>query len=190
MCQGNCGALRIVDFGGGLGVAYAHLLRTLRKSQRLEYHVVDLPWACEDGSRIFAGDSNVHFHRPWPEPLPDVDIVCAASALQYVENYAEVIKRLCEYRATYLLLVDMHVGDFPTYASAQLDVPGTVFPLWFANRDEIVRIVSGGGYDLIFDGAMPDRSDQDNFPQQLRLHNGQRRVFLFASSSRTTRRDS
>jgi len=182
VCRQHAGALTVVDFGGGLGVCYVHLLRTLRDCQRLEYHVIDLPWACDEGARLFAGDARVRFHPSWPELPADVDIVHALSSLQYVEDYPAVLRRLCAVQAGYLLLADLHTGDFPTYASAQLNVPGTVFPLWFVNRAELIGLVRDGGYDLVFDSLMPDRKDQRNFPRHFRLYDGRRRVMLFARS--------
>ena len=184
ICSQNGGSLRVLDFGGGLGISYAHLRHTLPQCAGLDYHIVELEWACREGSRLYAGDRQIHFHRSLPEQLPDLDLIHLTESLEYIEDYGGLLKRLCTFRATYVLIVGLHAGPFATYATAELNIPGTVIPQWFLNLDEIVGIMAAGGYPLIFRGATDTCDDQRNFPEELRVPGNRPSVLLFARSPR------
>src|SRR6185436_16459120 len=55
------GPLRVLDFASGPAIGFAQLLRALGDAQDLEYHAVDLPWAIEEGERVFGHDTRIHF---------------------------------------------------------------------------------------------------------------------------------
>lgn len=176
----NGGALRVLDFGGGVGISYVHLINSLPECSRIDYHVVELEWAIREGSRLFAQDRRVRFHRSLPDELADVDILHVKNALEYVEDYAGLLTRLCTYRARYFLFVELCAGEFSTYASAQRNIPGTVIPHWFLNANEIIGVMKRGGYSLIFRSAMELPVNQRNFPEEYRLPAGRPSVLLFA----------
>lgn len=134
----------------------------------------------DEGCRLFEQDGRIHFHHSPPDKLPNVDIVLVKNALEYVDDYAGVLKTLCAYRATWFLFLELFAGDFPTYASAQLNMPGTVMPCWFTNANEIIGIMEQCGYALIFEGVMDERVNQDNFPEEFRLPAGRPSMMLFA----------
>jgi putative methyltransferase (TIGR04325 family) len=183
----NGGRLRILDVGGGLGVSYVHLLHTLPDASGLDYHIVDLEWACREGSRRFATDYRVHYHRRLPDDLPDLDIIHLTETLEYVEDYSGLLRRLCACGPQYLLLVGLHAGPFLTYATAQLNIPGVVIPQWFFNLDEVVGMLEACGYRPIFKGEENGVIDQRNFPEDYRLPGGRPLVLLFAPASLSRR---
>ena len=163
-----------------------NLVNSLVACPAIDYHIIELEWACREGSRVFARDPRIHFHQSPPATLPDVDIVLVKNALEYVEDYAAVLKMLCGYRATWFLFVELHAGDFPTYASTQLNMPGTVIPCWFTNADEIVGIMKQAGYVLSFKDVMSEPvPSQRNFPEAFRLPSSRPSVMLFADSAGT-----
>lgn len=180
VCRLNRGRLRVLDFGGGLGISYAHLVSSLVACPGIDYHVIELRWACREGCRLFEQDGRIHFHHSPPDKLPNVDIVLVKNALEYVDDYAGVLKTLCAYRATWFLFLELFAGDFPTYASAQLNMPGTVMPCWFTNANEIIGIMEQCGHALILEGVMDERVNQDNFPEEFRLPTGRPSMMLFA----------
>ena len=98
-----------------------------------------------------------------------MDIVYTCSAMQYVEDYADLLKALCAYRPKYFLFVKLSAGDIPTYATAQKNVPGTVIPYLFLNVEEVIRIMKGNGYGLIYRCLLDREYDQGNFPPEYRL---------------------
>ena len=180
--QRNGGKVRILDFGGGVGIAYVHLLSSLVECPMIDYHVVELEWACQAGSRLFEHDSRIHFHRSLPNDLTQVDALHMNGVLQCIEDYAGLLKALCGYRATYFLIGEVYAGDFPTFASSLKNMPETVVPYWFFNVDEIVEIMKQGGYSLILRGATKKGATFDNFPKADRVDRGRACNLLFAQS--------
>jgi len=172
--------LKVLDFGGGVGISYVHLLSALADTTALEYHIVELEWACRAGPQLYPGDGRIHFHRSLPETLPDLNIVYMNGVLPYVEDYAGLLKKLCTYRAEYLLLSSLPVGAFTTFVSAQRNIPGVLMPCWFFNRDEIVSLAVNEGYSLICVSALEQVYNQDNFPETLRLDRGRNSILLFS----------
>ena len=182
----NGGKVRILDFGGGVSIAYVHLLSSLGDSSVIDYHIVELEWACQAGSRLFKDDSRIHFHRSLPIDFPEVDILHMNDVLAYIEDYAVFLKTLCAYQAKYILIANLAAGGFPTYASAQKNMQGTVIPYWFLNMHEIIRIMKQGGYSLIFKGAHREVYNLDNFLERYRLDGGRACTLLFALSHSLT----
>ena len=163
------GEVNILDFGGGMGIAYIHTVSSLVNCQSVNFHIVESQRITEEGMRLFAHDKRIHFHSKLPAELPNLDIIYMSSALQYVEDYTSLLKTLAGYGAKYFLFVKLSAGDFQTYATAQKNVPGSTLPYWFINVKEIVEIMAAGGYSLIYKSALEQEYDQDNFPQEYRL---------------------
>jgi len=175
----NRGRVRVLDFGGGIGLAYVHLLKTSHERFAVTYDVIELEWACAEGRQIFEHDPHIAFHASLPADCAGVDIIVAASSIQYIEDYAGLLARLCEYNVRYILLTDLYTGGFPTYATCELSAPGAAIPFWFVNRSELVGILRQGGYELLFTGRTPDAVGQENFPEDMRLPEGRRSAMLF-----------
>jgi putative methyltransferase (TIGR04325 family) len=165
----NRGSVRVLDFGGGMGVAYIHLKNGTVACSAIDYHIIENDVMCGMGSKLFENDPQVHFHNKLPSELSGVDVVYMCSALQYIEDYSELLKTLCDYRPRYFLFVKLSSGDIPTYASAQKNISGITFPYWFLNIDEIIRIMADNNYSLIFKGVLEHEYDQSNFPSEYRL---------------------
>jgi putative methyltransferase (TIGR04325 family) len=161
--------LRVLDFGGGMGIAYVHLVSSVVNWRRIDYHIVENNAMCDAGKQLFANDAHMHFHSTLPANLSDVDIVYVSSALQYIEDYRGLLKVLCSYQPRYFLFVKLSSGNIPTYATAQKNLPGTVIPYWFLNVDEITNAMAENGYCLIFKSALEREYDQSNFPKAYRL---------------------
>lgn len=168
ICQGSSG-VRVLDFGGGMGAAYVHVVHSVLSCGVVDYHVVDTAVVSQAGARLFGNDRRVHFHDSLPDHVDGLDIVHVSSALQYIEDYAGLLRRLCAYRPRYVLFVKLSSGDMPTYATAQRNLPGTTLPYWLINVHEIIALMSESGYSLIFKGALEKDYNQDNFPAEYRL---------------------
>lgn len=178
----NSERLRIIDFGGALGFGYMQLLAGAPSCSVVDYHVVELEWACLEGKRLFSGDGRIQFHRALPDRLSEVDIVYSCGALQYVEDYAELLRKLCSYRARYLFLSDVPTGTFSTFATAQQNIEGTIVATWFFNFGELVRLIEAERYSLVFKTAVVGSYNQDNFPPSYRLDAGRYCALLFECS--------
>jgi putative methyltransferase (TIGR04325 family) len=169
VCKESNGEISVLDFGGGMGIAYVHIVSSLVNCPSVTYHVIEREGVCEAAARLFENDKNIHFLSKIPSELPNLDIVYMSSALQYVEDYQGLLKKLTSLGAKYFLFVKLSAGDFPTYATAQQNVPGTTLPYWFINAGEIIEIMAGCGYSLIHKSALEQEYDQNNFPAEYRL---------------------
>ena len=95
-------------------MGYVHLSSCLGAQLALEYHIVELEWACRIGASLFPDDGRVRFHASLPEAIGRLDIIFLKSVLHYIEDYAGLLKSLCDYRAKYVLISDFFAGNFPT----------------------------------------------------------------------------
>lgn len=169
------GRVRILDFGGGLGFTYIPVASALMDAQAIDYHIVESQRICDLGAEMFAHEDRLHFHTAPPSDPDRVDILHIGSALQYIEDWTGLLKRLADYQPNYFLFSNLSAGDIPTYATAQLYFDSNI-AAWFLNIDEFIASMSGLGFGLLFkstfkaslhgkEQALP----QANFPQQYRL---------------------
>jgi putative methyltransferase (TIGR04325 family) len=171
------GRLKVLDFGGGLGISFVYLAAVASQLEELEYHIVERAPLCEEGARLFAGDKRVRFHQTLPRSVTDLDIVYLDSALQYVEDYQELLASLCALSPRYFLFARCCVGNIPTYATAQTTLTGSSIPWWFINVDEFRSTMESLGYELLFMGHSSTELNQWNFKEEFRL--GTARNLLF-----------
>jgi putative methyltransferase (TIGR04325 family) len=160
-------ALRVLDFGGGMGISFLQLCAALTEPTRLEYHVVETPRLCAEGERLHAGDMRIRFHATLPT-LPDPDIVYVNSALQYVRDVPELVKTLCSLAPKFILLVRCSAGTTRTFATAQVTLPGKRIPYWFLNLEELAAQFRGLGYALAFAARSSAELHQAALPPECR----------------------
>ena len=122
-------------------------------------------------------------HTSLPGDVGDIDIVYVESVLQFVEDWAGLLGTLCACQARYVLLSDLPAGDFPSYATALNNMPGSLIPEWFLNVNEILETMAQSGYTLIFRSTQQAVYRQGNFPEELKLPGGHCSALLFARSS-------
>jgi putative methyltransferase (TIGR04325 family) len=178
-------SIRILDFGGGLGETYLDLRKALSAGHSIEYHVIETPRMCEQGNSLFADDSQIRFHSALPAELPSVDVIYVSSALQYVEDYGAFLRRLCAYRARFILFVKLSAGAIPTYATAQKNLRGSTVPYWFINIEELTELLRGEGYARIFGNVLAREYNQDNFPEKYRMKQACNLLFVNSDSTAT-----
>ena len=175
---------RVLDFGGGIGFTFYQVARSLPKTDNFEYHIVEMKQVCEAGREFFKDETNVFFHSRLPNDIGRVDIVHMGSSLHYIEHWRETLASLCEYIPRYFLFTDLTAGDIPTYASSQKYYDSRI-PTWFFNVDEIIDVMSGEGWELIFKSTYTPKIlgveqpyPQDNFEDMYKL--GYPCILLFA----------
>ncbi len=150
--NGKSGKIKILDFGGGLGITYIQVISALVNNQNVEYHIVENENICKEGKLIFRDEERVHFHTSLPNDLKEVDIVHMCSALHYVENWKALISKLVDYQPEHFLFVDLTAGDIPTHVSAQNYYESRI-PVWFLNIDEVIDVMSSVNFKLLFKSA-------------------------------------
>jgi putative methyltransferase (TIGR04325 family) len=172
--------VRILDFGGATGTALLHLLAGVGDSTAVELNVVETESACKLGEELWPNEPRIKFHRAIADVPRDIDIVHINSALQYVEDYRAVLEELCAFQASYFMLPRLATGDFPTYASAQMNLWDDVVAYWFINIDELIGIMKSCGYRLISKSVEALVYDQSNFPAEYRMHRTSNLLFGLA----------
>ena len=178
--------VRVLDFGGGMGIGAANVRRCIEAGSALEYVIVDndesgehrgdlrgVPVdylivdndeSCERGRRLLREFPWVKFVTELPQDVGAVDVVVLSSVLQFVEKYEELLERLAKFAPSFWLFTFVPAGEIPTFASAQLNVPGSVLPVWFFNLRELIEKVEALGYQLIFKSTLDRVFDMSNFP--------------------------
>lgn len=156
--------VRVLDFGGGMGIGFANVSRCMAAGLDVEYLIVDNEESCERGRRLLEDFSSVSFMSELPRDVEGVDVIVLSSVLQFVEEYEKLLSSLAAFRPTHWLFSFLPAGDVPTFASAQLNVPGSVLPVWFFNVRELVEKIETLGYELVFKSALDRVFDMSNFP--------------------------
>jgi putative methyltransferase (TIGR04325 family) len=124
-----------------MGRAYLQLKRTLPTAPT--YMIVETAAVCARGRELVPDITFV-------DRLPDVanpDIVYVRTSLQYLEDPLGTLRRLFTYGPRFVLLADTSAGEIPTFATAQLNIRGSVIPCWFLSIDAIVD--AAAGYELL-----------------------------------------
>jgi putative methyltransferase (TIGR04325 family) len=165
-------AVRVVDIGGAMGIGFASLMRLAPLTGKLEYFVVDNEESCERGQQLFADFPEVRFASELPRDAEKVDVLVLSGVLQFVEDYEELLQKLGGLAPSFWFFTFVPAGDIPTFASAQLNVSGSVLPVWFFNALELVAKIESLGYRLVFKSALDRVFDMSNFPatHQLTRH--------------------
>lgn len=171
--------LKVLDWGGGAGVEYIHLMNSLGKNKQIAYTVVEWENVCREALGIYQGDERIRF-------LPEIpgtekfDVVLVKSAMQYAKNYEEEITKLCACHAEYFFFIKLAAGDFPTYVTLQKNIPGMHMAYWFINISELTKIMKKNGYELVYKSVLEQEYEQENFPGEYRMGNACN--LLFAKS--------
>lgn len=173
----DVGRVRILDFGGGMGVGYIQVRSGMPESGLVEYYVVEGGQLCEGGRGLFSGDKSIRFLEDLPAFGDSFDIVYLNSVLQYIDDYQGLIRKLASYKPKYFLMVRLSAGDCVTHVTAQVNIPGVVFPYRFINANELVGVLAACGYSLIYRSALGEECDQSGFEKRFRI--GRTCNFLF-----------
>jgi putative methyltransferase (TIGR04325 family) len=156
--------VRVLDFGGGMGIGAANVRRCISEKIPLEYLIVDNQQSCERGRRLLRDLPWVTFMPKLTQDVGPVDIVVLSSVLQFVEDYEKLLNELSAFKPSFWFFAFLPAGEIPTFASAQLNVPGSVLPVWFFNVNELVAKIEALGYSLNFKSALDRVFDMSNFP--------------------------
>lgn len=164
--------VRVLDFGGGLGIGYMTLVESLGGDvDRVDYAIVEVPEICELGSTML----NVQYLASLPSK-DGCDLLHAASSIQYVDNWRDLVKAFSSLQPKYILLSDVFAGSINTFATLQNYYESKI-PHWFLNLDELLKAFADHGYRLAMKSHATSRRLQsedilpmDNFPEQYRLN--------------------
>jgi putative methyltransferase (TIGR04325 family) len=162
--------VRVLDFGGGMGIGFANVRRCTSNGLALDYLVVDNDESCARGQQLLKDFPSVRVATELPEESANVDIVVLSSVLQFIDDYDSLLTNLAKFKPSLWLFTFLPAGDIPTFVSAQRNVPGSILPVWFFNVSELTKKIEALGYRLVFKSALDRVFDMSNFPPSHRLH--------------------
>jgi len=135
------GPVSVLDVGGAMGRAYLQLKRALPIAPA--YTIVETAAVCARGRELVP---EITFVDRLPEAASP-DVVYVRTSLQYLDDPLGTLRRLFGYGPRFVLLADTSAGEIPTFATAQLNIPGSVIPYWFLSINAVIEAASG--YELL-----------------------------------------
>ena len=164
--------IRVLDLGGGGGATYLDILESIQMSN-VEYFVHDLPETMDMGRRIFSKLNykkyDIRFVDDWSY-IDTLDIVYLGSALQYLPDYQTTLLDLIKMKPKWFLLTDYFMGEYPTYATAQVNMRGRRMAFRVFQLAEIVTTLANDTYQLVYKSTNYQPFHHfDNFPPECRI---------------------
>ncbi|MEO8682646.1 MAG: methyltransferase, TIGR04325 family [Vicinamibacterales bacterium] len=154
-------ALHIVDYGGGVGSAFAQLLPALPGDVQVRYLVVDMPDVCDAGRQLFNSDDRIRFSTELPQGGQPPDLVYVNAVLQYLDDYGDRLGDLAALKAPWILFSRLSAWDGPRFATQQVNLPGRQFASWFVNVGEVSEALASHGYRPACDCVSEKRHPAD-----------------------------
>lgn len=172
MILGNQARVEILDFGGGLGIGYMTLAESIPEDlEKVGYVIVEVPEVCEVGTELISGVT----YMPKLPTSVSCDILHAASSLQYIEHWQDLLRDFASLNPRYILLSDVFAGPISSYVTLQNYYESRI-PHWFLNLQELLDAFAEHGYRLAMKTYatsrrlnVEDTLPMDNFPEGLRL---------------------
>lgn len=136
--------IKILDFGGGFGIAY-YILRKYFENhiESISYSILEIPSVRKFSKKL---NMNISFITKL-EKQKKYTLIYSSSALQYVVNWKKTIIKFTKNNPDYIFLCDAFVGDIPTFVSLQNYYESKI-PHWFINFNDLDDILKKNGYTL------------------------------------------
>ena len=160
---------RILDIGGGVGVSYI-LVKAAVENAALAYQILERDGIAREATRVLGARDDLAYRTSIEAVVGPVDIVYLSAVLQYIDDYRGLLRQIFALQPQLIFLANVNAGAIETYASAQINVRGSVIPCWFFNRDELVAALADAGYALVFHAVDTRNYEQQDVPPEQRLH--------------------
>jgi putative methyltransferase (TIGR04325 family) len=144
----NDETISILDFGGGPGTQYELLKDSISNDALINYHIVETKETVVAGRELFDDDKSIKFHTEFPDHKVNTTIAYSNSALQYIDDWFHVIRKMTEENPVYLILDDLPAGKFDEFVSIQNYYDSRI-PHRFFNITNVVNSISELGYTLL-----------------------------------------
>lgn len=139
----------LLDWGGGIGHYYV-LAKRLLPDVRIDYTCKELPLLCEAGQKVLPDARFIERDEDLKGPY---DLVMASGALQCVEDWRGVVRRLASLANPYVYITRLPiVHEQESFVALQRVYAygyGTEYRCWFLNGDELVQVASDAGLQLV-----------------------------------------
>lgn len=162
--------VRILDFGGAAGLDFGNLSASLGAIPKdVSYMVVDTPGTCAAGRSIWEGE-NVSFTSEFPAETERFDIVYAYSAIQYLHDFRDGLRKFVAYQPEAILLCHHPIYFGDSFVRCQSNMgPGLEVPQWVFGFDDLTDTMSNLGYQLSFREWTPAEYNVDNYAEDSRV---------------------
>lgn len=142
--------ISVLDWGGGLG-HYKLLGHALLRDVEIEYHCRDLPLVCQAGREL---QPSATFHENDDNCFArDYELVLASGALQYTEDWKDVLRRLADASCGYLYVAGLPIvhraASFTVVQRPYRYGYATEYVSWVFNRQEFLADVGALGMTLM-----------------------------------------
>lgn len=141
------GEVSVLDFGGGPGITYLALKKTLTSTQGLTYHVIDDKEICALGRAHLGNEASHIFREQVSELDARYDFVHLGSVLQYVDDPGSLLSLIQGKKPQYILISDAMTGTGRTFVT-QADWYGQKHPHRFFRESDLLTLLKGIGYEL------------------------------------------
>lgn len=169
----NSKKIKILDFGGGLGISYLSLIEKIPGiKNKIDYTIIEIPTIVMEGKKIFKNKIKFIDKIPMKKKY---DVVFSSSAIQYINNWKQTILKLINLQPKYLLFSDVFAGKINTFATLQ-KYYNTFMPHWFFNEEYFLDLFYKNKYTLVFRDYVAvkrlefiDELPMENFPKKKRI---------------------
>ena len=169
------GGVRVLDFGGGVGLSYLKARRALPPEAALNFKIVENARICEASASRFRHDPNIDFVTELGEPEP-FDVLNLGSSLHYLEDPRFLFEhaRRCDVQT--ICIADFPCGEIETFITRQSYYEKFI-PVKFWNFGEFSEMAQDYGFRVSlfqpFRGPYlksGQRISMDNFEESRRLN--------------------
>lgn len=137
MMLGDKEQINILDFGGGLGIGNMTLAESMPADlKRIDYTIVEVLEVCQSGMNLHAG-GGVMYTSDLPTATK-FDLIHAASSVQYVVHWQDLIAKFSVLKPEYILLSDVFAGAIKSYVTLQNYYESRI-PHWFFEFKRTIR---------------------------------------------------
>ncbi|MCL5436155.1 MAG: methyltransferase, TIGR04325 family [Patescibacteria group bacterium] len=158
--------MRVLDFGGALGVYYHYIKKVLPPDVALEYHITETEKICKLGQKL---TPEISFHD---HSLPDghFDLIMLSSTLQYIQDWQALLQKLPPTDYLYLPRTPVTSGHVFTVKDR---FGGVSRPIIFEvrNRKEMEKFILNLGYQEVTEFPLPGFPKVKNAPGDIAYAN-------------------
>ena len=167
----DTGSCCVLDWGGGTGIIYHDIKRSLMRPERISWCVADGADITALGKQYVGSRDRLTFYGlDEVDRFPKPDIVYINTTMQYVEDFKVALTPLIRLMPAYFCFTRLMACDVPTLITEQT-IGGRRAPCIFLNKKEFTDFFHENGYNLVFISREDDFSDHynANIPMNLRI---------------------
>lgn len=157
--------ISVLDWGGALG-HYYQIGRAVLPDVELDFHCKEIPLVVEAGKKLNPG---VHWYADESCLERTYDLVMITSSLQYIENWADTLRRIIDSVKGYLFLSRLPVVEHgPGFVAIQRFYDTEVLHQQY-NKTILLQVVEEAGLCLVREFVVGDSPYIKNAPEQCEL---------------------